>query len=216
MALDTPAPAGAASFRENRTLQGMTLAYFAFWAWMAIHPYSRFDWFLENLLTFATVGALIFTHRSFRFSNLSYFLLLLFLGLHTLGASYSYTTTPIDVLMHRLLPSLQRDDFDRVVHFSFGLLLAYPVWEFLLRVARVRSGFWGYALTVITILSAGAFYELIEMWVAKAVAPEIGTLFLGTQGDPWDTQQDMAVALYGAMITMSLTATLRRMRSRQA
>lgn len=64
------------------------------------------------------------------------------------------------------------------------------------------KGNWTYFISVMNILASGAFYELIEMWVAKIVAPEIGTLFLGTQGDPWDTQHDIEVAMYGAMIAM--------------
>jgi len=194
------------SFGANRKLQIMLAGFAVFWGWMAINPVHRFNWLLENLLVFATVIVFSLTYRRFTFSNASYGQLLLFMALHTLGAHYTYATTPVDVWLHGLF-DFERNHYDRVVHFSFGLLLAYPVYEFLSRQVRV-NGIWAYVLTVITILSAGAFYELIEMWVAKIVAPEIGTMFLGTQGDEWDAQQDMAVALYGAMISMVTTAIL--------
>ncbi|WP_275900567.1 DUF2238 domain-containing protein [Paenibacillus periandrae] len=70
------------------------------------------------------------------------------------------------------------------------------------------SGSWAYYLAPALVLGSGAFYELIEMWTAFIVAPEIGTLFLGTQGDPWDAQHDMAVALYGSIIAMIVTAAV--------
>lgn len=211
--MDIPAPAAGQPFRSNRTLQLTVAAYLIFWGLMLINPYDWYDWFLENLLIFAAIIGLVGTYRWFRFSDLSYVLIAFFLAEHTLGAHYSYTTTPIDRLMHALF-HFPRDDFDRVVHASFGLLIAYPTYEFLRRVGRFQR-WWAYGLTVAVILAGGAFYELIEMWVAKLVAPEIGTLFLGTQGDPWDTQQDMAVALYGAAFTMAITALLEGARARR-
>ncbi|WP_231571397.1 DUF2238 domain-containing protein [Gordoniibacillus kamchatkensis] len=197
-------------FGRNRLLHMLILGYAAFWAWMAVAPYNRFDWLLENLLIFVAVAVLTVTYPFFRFNNLAYALIAVFLALHTYGASFSYNTTPIDMLMHRYF-ELQRDMYDRVVHASYGLLLAYPLFQFMRRVVGLR-GFWSYALTVTTILATGAFYELIEMWVANIVAPEIGVLFLGTQGDVWDSQHDMEVALYGAAVAMVITALARAVR----
>lgn len=194
-------------FNQNRPLQLMSIGFVLFWTWLAIEPVHRFNWFLENLLIFLAVFVLVFTYRLFAFSNASYFLMILFFSLHTIGAHYTYSTTPIDALLNEMF-HFERNHYDRIVHFSFGLLLAYPIFEFLTRVARFQPG-WSYAVTVITVLSAGAFYELIEMWVAKIVAPEIGTMFLGTQGDEWDTQQDMALALYASIIAMAVTAFIR-------
>lgn len=210
---DPIGPAAPIAFRQNWFLQGLILLYLVFWVATAIHPYYRFGWWLENLLIFASVGLAVGTYRRYPFSNLSYLCFVLFLSLHTLGASYSYTTTPIDVLLHRLF-HFERDMFDRVVHTAFGLLMAYPLWEWLVRTVRVERR-WAYLLTVVAILSAGAFYELIEMWVANLVDPASGQLFLGTQGDVWDTQRDMAVALYGAAITMAATALVHALRGRR-
>ncbi|MCR8634163.1 DUF2238 domain-containing protein [Paenibacillus radicis (ex Xue et al. 2023)] len=191
-------------FRSNRMLQALLAVYLLFWVLMAIEPYNRFNWFLENLLIFATITGLVGTYRRFAFTNMSYLLIVVFLVLHTFGANYSYHTTPLDSWIRELFHT-ERDGYDRVVHFSYGLLLAYPIREFIVR-SMGPKGLWDYALPVVLVLASGAFYELFEMWVALLVAPEIGTLFLGTQGDPWDTQHDMELAMYGAILTMVVTA----------
>lgn len=195
---------------KGKSLPIFIAVFVAFWIWMGIDPYNRFDWLLENLLIFACIGALTAAYPRFRFTDVSYGLITLFLMLHTLGAHYSYNTTPIDTLLHRLF-QLRRDDFDRIVHCCFGLLMAYPILELMERIVKLR-GWRAYVLTVTAVLAGGAFYELIEMWVAKLVAPEIGDLFLGTQGDVWDSQHDMEVALYGAAAAMAITAIVRMQR----
>lgn len=192
--------------RRNGLLQLGLCTYAGFWLWMSVHPYSSYDWWLENLLTFLALAGLMSAFPFFRFNNLSSLLILAFLALHTLGAHYSYNTTPIDSWINRLF-HFGRDNYDRVVHFSFGLLVVYPVREFVVRVILPRQG-WSYILAPLVILAFGAFYELIEMWVAQIVAPEIGTLFLGTQGDPWDSQHDMEAALYGAAAVMAVNAAV--------
>lgn len=192
--------------RQNGVLLTSLGLYILIWGALAWEPYNRFDWFLENLLIFAAAIVLGFSYKKFAFSNLSYLLLFLFLMLHTIGAHYSYNTNPLDAWLKTTF-HFPRDEFDRIVHFSFGLLLAYPMREWAMRVlhwSRRASCF----LIPLFILGCGAFYELIEMWVASIVAPEIGVMFLGTQGDPWDTQHDMAVALYGAIVAMGTTALI--------
>jgi putative membrane protein len=203
----------ARTFGANWPLHAMIVIYAGLWIWMAIAPYSRFDWVLENLLIWAALIALISTYKLITFSNFSYALFGLFLALHTVGAHYSYNENIVDVWMKLILHS-ERDNYDRLVHFSFGLLLAYPLREAMSAWTQL-SRRWLYVMTCVTILALGAFYELIEMWVATLVAPEIGTLFLGTQGDQWDTHHDMALALYGAVIAMVVTAVLGRRRERK-
>jgi putative membrane protein len=201
----------AIPFKCNRLLHLVMIFYAALWTLMAIEPYSRADWLLENLLIFAAIALLAVSYRRFVFSNFSYILTALFLGLHTLGAHYSYNGTPFDDWLHRLLHT-ERNGYDRVVHFCYGLLLAYPVKELIGRRSNLK-GVWSWWLSPVIILASGAFYELIEMWVALIVAPEIGILFLGTQGDPWDTQHDMELALYGAVIAMFFAAAARMIRA---
>jgi putative membrane protein len=107
-----------------------------------------------------------------------------------------------------------RNPFDRVVHFSFGLLMAYPIREVFLRVANAR-GFWAYYLPLDVTLAFSALYEIMEMVIATLVAPGTGDAWLGTQGDIWDAQKDMGLAALGALICMVITATVRTMRARQ-
>ena len=191
-------------FVENRWQQIGLLAYAICWGLLAMEPYSVFNWWLENLLIIAAAAGLVSTYRYFKFNNFSYVLILLFITLHTVGAHYSYNTTPLDRWLNAIF-HYERDHYDRIVHFSFGLLIAYPAHEIMIRVVKLRRG-WSCVLVPCLILAFGAFYELIEMWVALIVSPEEGALFLGSQGDPWDAHHDMELALYGAIIAMMVTA----------
>jgi putative membrane protein len=184
--------------------------YGAVWIVTAIRPLDRHDWFLENLLVFAVVAILIGTYRAFPLSDLSYLLITVFLTLHAIGAHYTYSEVPFGFWMQRTL-GVTRNPFDRVVHFSFGLLLAYPIREVFLRVANAR-GFWAYYLPLDVTLAFSALYEIMEMVVATMVAPGTGDAWLGTQGDVWDPQKDMGLAALGALLCMCLTALIRRLR----
>src|SRR3546814_15401224 len=101
----------------------------------------------------------------------------------------------------------ERNNFDRIVHFSYGFLLAYPLREIFLRVADAR-GFWGYFLPLDVALSTSALYELVEWMAAEVFGGDLGVAYLGTQGDVWDAQKDMACAGLGALLAMLLTAAL--------
>ena len=98
----------------------------------------------------------------------------------------------------------ERNHFDRMVHFSYGLLLAYPVRELFLRVVNVR-GFWGYFLPLDITMSTSMLFELFEWAVAEFVGGDLGIAYLGTQGDVWDAHKDMALASLGAAIAMAAT-----------
>lgn len=205
----TPPPTG---FWRNGFQQVLFWSFLAFWVWAAVKPFYREDWLIENLLVFACAIAVVGTYRQFQFSNLSYLLLWLFLLLHTLGAHYSYFV-PLPGWLSELFGRADRWNYDRIVHLSYGLLLTYPLWEVVRRVARL-DGIWAYTFAVSVIVATGAFYELLEMWVALIVAPELEDAFVGTQGDIWDAQKDMALALYGALAVVVLTALVRRLRRR--
>jgi putative membrane protein len=191
-----------------------TLAYLALWIVLAIHPNDRADWLLENLLVLAFVAILWGIRRLFRFSNPSLLLILLFLALHTVGAHYTYAEVPYDQWWqawtgHTLNSVLgwERNNYDRVVHFSYGLLLAYPIREFFLRIVEVR-GFWAYFLPLDVTLSTSALYELIEWGAAMVFGGNLGMQYLGTQGDIWDAQKDMSLAALGALLAMLVTLAL--------
>ncbi len=195
------------NFRENRLLQILVAWYVVFWIAMAISPIDRFDWFLENLLVFAVLALMVATYRIFPLSDVSYILITVFLTLHAVGAHYTYSLVPLGDWMKEPF-GFERNHFDRIVHFSFGLLWAYTIREVFLRVATAR-GFFAYYFPLDVTLSLSAVFELIEWGVAIGVDPESGAMYLGMQGDIWDAQKDMAFAFTGATITMVVTAIVR-------
>jgi putative membrane protein len=182
------------------------------WTGLAFDVFDRKDWLLENVLLVVAMVLLVSTYRRFPLSRISYTLIFIFLCLHALGAHYTYAEVPYDRWWHSLTGSTfnslfgwQRNNFDRVVHFAYGLLLAYPIRELFLRVAGVR-GFWGYFLPLDLTMSTSMLYELIEWMAAEFFGGDLGAAYLGTQGDIWDAHKDMALASLGALIAMCVTA----------
>lgn len=188
------------------------IAYIVLWMGLAINPHDRAAWLLENALVVGLFGLLWGIRRLFRFSNVSLLLLLAFLALHTVGAHYTYSEVPYDRWWESLtghtfnsLFGWERNHYDRLVHFSYGLLLAYPIREFFLRIVEVR-GFWAYFLPLDFTLSTSALYELIEWAAAMVFGGDLGMQYLGTQGDIWDAHKDMGLAATGALLAMVITA----------
>ncbi|MBI5040505.1 MAG: DUF2238 domain-containing protein [Gammaproteobacteria bacterium] len=190
-------------FRNNRILHALILWLLILWAITAVEPFNRRDWLLENLLVFTYTALLALTYRRFTFSTLSYALFTVFLSLHLIGAHYTYAETPLGFWLQDAF-ALQRNHYDRIVHFSYGLLCAYPFREILLRAAGARRS-WTYFLAASMILAFSAVYEIIEAVVAILVDPELGAAYLGTQGDEWDAQKDSALAFGGAVAAMAMT-----------
>ena len=184
----------------------LLLVFLAVWAWAAINPSYRHDWLLENYLVFIFVPVIIVTGKYFKLSSISYGLITLFMILHVIGSHYTYAEVPFGYVLQDWLGA-SRNMYDRLVHFSFGLLLAYPVRELFLRVTKVK-GFWGYYLPLDLTLSFSAVYEIIEWVTALRVDPAAGLAFLGSQGDVWDAQKDMALAGTGALVTMIIVALI--------
>jgi putative membrane protein len=191
------------SFREHYLLQGLCAWYVLFWTILAIEPLDRQDWLLENILALGFIVVLVATYRQFPLSDLSYVLLAVFLTLHAIGAHYTYSKVPLGFWIQDLW-GLERNPFDRIAHFAFGLLLAYPLRELFLRRVQV-GGFWAYYLPISGIVALSGFFEIIESWIAQLVSPELGIAYLGTQGDVWDAQKDMTMACVGALLTILLT-----------
>lgn len=171
---------------------------------LAIAPHDRADWALENALLVIGVGVLIATRRLLPLSRVSYTLLFVFLCLHMVGAHYTYAEVPYRSWLGL---ASERNHYDRFVHFSYGLLLGYPIREVFLRVADVR-GFWGYYLPLDVTMATSMLYELIEWAVAEVNGGELGIAYLGAQGDVWDAQKDMGLATLGAAVAMTVTALL--------
>ena len=190
-------------FRSNRLLQGIVAWLVVLWIITAINPLYPRDWLIENLLVFVFGALLVFTYPRFRFSNYSYALFGLFLSLHLVGAHYTYSETPLGFWLQPLF-DFERNHYDRIVHFCFGLLIAYPFREFLLRQVQVVRP-WSYILAVTVVMAFSSIYEVIEGVVAMLVSPELGSAYLGTQGDEWDAQKDTFLAFSGAVISMLVT-----------
>lgn len=197
-----------ANFGENTLLKSLIGLYAIVWLLTAINPSYPTDWMLENALVIIFLPILIFTYRLFPLSDLSYVLIAVFMMLHAVGAHYTYAEVPFGFWLKEAL-NLSRNHFDRIVHFSFGLLMAYPIREVFLRIVNVR-GFWAYYFPLDVTLAFSALYEITEMVVAKLASPEAGDAYLGTQGDPFDAVMDMACAFAGAIICMVVASALRR------
>jgi putative membrane protein len=183
---------------RNRFLTIAITSYFIFWIALAIRPFDRGDWVLENLLVFTTAIVLAATYRKFQFSNASYALILIFLAVHAIGAHYTYAKVPAGFWLQDWL-HLQRNHYDRVIHFGFGFLLLYPMSELLVRSARVKNN-WAPWLAAAALCALSSFFEIIEGIIAQIVRPDLGAAYLGTQGDIWDAQKDMGCAFIGAVI----------------
>lgn len=178
------------------------VVFLLFWAWLAIAPHYRSDWLLENMLVFAAVPVLGWLWYQDSVSRLAWLSIFLFLIFHEIGAHYTYSNVPYDQWLRTLFGlsldqqfSFERNQYDRWVHFLYGLLL-FPLMKDLVKSCL---------LPVMLILSHSAFYEIVE-WLAVVLFPgELGDSYLGAQGDIWDAQKDMVLALLGASIASSLS-----------
>jgi putative membrane protein len=186
---------------RNPLLLAAAAACIAIWIWAAIAPFDRTDWLLENMLLVAAVALLIRVDLERPLSDASHGLIAVFFVLHTTGAHYTYSETPLGHWIKEAF-DLDRNHYDRIVHFAFGLLLAMPIRELLMR----RSGIAGGASLFFTgtvIATSSEVYELIEWAVAQIADPAAAMAYLGTQGDPFDAQKDTGLALIGAVIALT-------------
>ena len=170
----------------------------------AIHPYDWLTWWLEAIPAIAGAAILIAVHRRFRFTQLVYHLVLIHALILILGAHYSYARVPFGFWLQDLF-DLSRNPYDRIGHFAQGFFPVIIVREVSLRSTPLRRGRWLFFLVVSVCLAFSAFYEFIEWWAALA-GGESAEAFLGTQGDVWDTQSDMFMALLGAISAQLLLA----------
>lgn len=177
--------------------------YFIVWILLAINPKDRLTWFLENLLPFIFVPLLIFTYNKFRLSNTSYTLIGIFMILHAIGAHYTYSEVPFFKSLFDIM-QFKRDNYDRLVHFSFGLLMVFPIREIIIKTINTK-GFFSYYMPITVLMSFSASYEIIEWVTAIIVSPENAIAWLGMQGDVFDAEKDMLMAAAGAIMTMFIT-----------
>jgi putative membrane protein len=177
-------------------------------------PRYRADWLLENVLVLVVLPGLVVSHSRLPLSKLSYTALFIFFCLHEIGAHYTYSEVPYDEWTRALfgfelgpLLGWERNHFDRLVHFLFGLLVVYPVREVCLRVADVR-GVWGYLFPMLVVMSSSLLFEMFEWGAALLFGGDLGMAYLGTQGDVWDSHKDSFLATLGAAIASLAIAAL--------
>lgn len=191
-----PAPPGA---RES----GVWLALFSLvLIWSAVGPYDYATWLLEVAPALIAIGVMAATWRSFPLTRLVYWLILAHAIVLMIGGHYTYARVPpFDWLRDAF--DLSRNHYDRVGHLMQGFVPAMVAREVLLRLSPVGHGFWLRLFVVCFCMAVSAFYEFIEWWVALLSA-EAAESFLGTQGDAWDTQTDMFLAMIGAILALLL------------
>lgn len=206
--------------RHRRYLLTLVGLFLLIWGALAIDPFNRHDWLLENLLVVGLAAALLLGHKHYLPSRSAATLIFLYLCIHQLGAHYTYANVPYNDWWQALTGEglneqlgWERNQFDRLAHFSYGLLLAYPMREVLIRLG-LRPGVWSLILPIDIVLSTSAIYELIEWAGAEVLDGGLGRTFLATQNDRWDPQKDMALAAGGALIAMIITGIVTRTRRR--
>ena len=195
-------------FSKNPMLITLTALFFLLWASTFISTTNLSNWFLENALVFLALGVLLLTYRRMKFSDLTYLLFFVYLCLHVYGAKYTYSENPFGFWLMETF-GFERNHYDRIVHFSFGFLLAYPMRELFL--VGLKYPTWvAWLLPIEITMSVSALYELIEWGVADLFFPEQGIAFLGTQGDVWDAQKDIMLAFSGAILATSIVSLIKK------
>ena len=188
---------------ESKYALLLLIVYVAVWFILMFNARYPHDWWLENTLTIPFVIVIVVLHFWFRLSNTSYSVIFVFMTLHIVGSHYTYSEVPLGFWMQEFF-GLARNHYDRIVHFSFGFLMAYPVREVFMRIGGSK-GLWALYGPIEMVLGFSAVYELMEWWVAIVFGGDLGIAYLGTQGDVWDAQKDMALAGLGSMIAMAVT-----------
>jgi len=167
-----------------------------------IAPYDRPTWLLEVFPALIALPLLAVTYRRFGLTTLAYCLVAVHALILIYGGAYTYARVPLGFMLQEWF-ELARNPYDRIGHFAQGFVPAILAREILLRTSPLRRGKWLNFLVVCVCLAISASYELFE-WAAAVVLGQGADEFLGTQGDPWDTQSDMGMALIGAIAAVAL------------
>ncbi len=195
-------------FGKNIWLKLFLLVFGLIWISTFVGTTDMSNWILENVLVFLFLPFLFITYKRYQFSDVSYLLFCIYLCLHVYGSKYTYAENPFGYWLQEAFHS-SRNHYDRIVHFSFGFLLAYPMREMFLRWLSYPK--WvSWVLPIEITLSISAFYELIEWAVADVFFKAQGDAYLGTQGDVWDAQKDIMLAFSGAILATTIVTVVKR------
>lgn len=174
--------------------------YILVWIIMAIDPKYPQDWLLENVLVFLVFPLIVWMDKKHNYSVLSITLLLIFASLHSLGSHYTYSEMEHFNAITQFF-DFERNHYDRLVHFFFGLLTFRIIFEMISpSIATVKTSL---LFTFAMIVFISTLYELLEWLAASILHPELGMAFLGIQGDIWDAQKDTIAAMTGALINIA-------------
>jgi putative membrane protein len=175
-------------------------------AWSGVGPKDYPTWALEVIPAVVGAAVLWYTRDSFPLTSLTYVLILIHCIILIVGGHYTYAEVPVGDWVRDLFDH-SRNNYDKLGHFAQGFIPAIIAREIFIRLSVFNSKRWRDFLIVCLCLAISAFYELIEWWVALLTG-EGAEAFLGTQGDVWDTQSDMALALFGAILALLILGRL--------
>jgi putative membrane protein len=178
----------------------MLVIFFAVLTWSGIRPHDRLTWFLEISPAVLALILLALTYRRFEFTTMTYFLILIHSCILMVGGKYTYAEVPLFNWIRDTLHTA-RNSYDGVGHFAQGFIPVIVAREILLRTSPLKRGKWLSFISISVVLALSAFYELVEWWVSIGTG-SAGDSFLGTQGDVWDTQKDMALCLLGSVVSL--------------
>lgn len=183
------------------------IAYVILFLWLAINPWERETWFVENMTILPIVLFLAALYwRGIRFSNLSYIMMSFLIFMHTYGGHYSFARVPFDWFTNFF--GFERNHYDRIAHFTVGFF-AFPIVEMLLRYKLVNRKWVAYTYGVFAIMALALLYELFEWRFAVLADPTAGIAILGSQGDIWDAQKDMLADSLGAIFAVMVFGLVR-------
>lgn len=191
---------------QKTILTGMLFIFFVVFVWSVIKPFTMLTWFLEALPAILMVLVLALTYRRFQFTTLVYFVVLLHTVILLIGAKYTYERNPLFNQLRDMF-ELSRNYYDRVGHFAQGVTPAFMAKEILLRKKYTERNKMFFFIVICMVLAVSAFYELLE-FAASIISGVPGYIVLSYQGDEWDTQMDILMALVGGVISLFVLGPL--------
>lgn len=202
------------TFKESTLFQSLVFLFTIFWIYFFLTTRSQTNWWIENILVILFIPWFYFLQKKFLFSNESLVCIFLFLLVHIYGAQMSYTYNQMGIWLQNSL-LLKRNPYDRIVHFSFGLLIVIPIQDYLIN--RLKTPLkWSYSLSVLIILGLATIFELIEMSVALCTDSETGETYVATQGDVWDAHKDIVLAFIASILVITVSYLCKKFKHENA
>jgi len=185
----------------NRSAYLFAGGYLLLFIYLAVKPYDRAVWWVENIPIFLLVATIVVAHRYHNFSPISYFFMSFLVVLHTIGGNYTFERVPFSLVTEAF--GFERNHFDRIAHFSVGFY-AFPIAEILLKKRLVTSVAVLAMFPVFAIFTVAGVYELFEWIYAISADPNAGNAVLGSQGDIWDAQKDILADGLGSIFAVAI------------